>query len=277
MNELAKQVPQGRDGACIAPRSAAPSLPTLAPWLEGEVGKWLNPEMRPYRLALTDEQRQAAGAAARGYSDALRPTLTREALDRWLRPLTRAVANPPGQNLYEGRLDAVMATSAGLPMLVLNPGTYAELVKACDFWPSAAKLIGVLEAAANRLIEQKGALEALARVQVPPPHTDIPGPREPATPAQRAAVRGLVAAFEMDAARQRASQPASFEQPAQSREPRFLTPDQLRAVYEEQARSSDPGEADLARLRLRAMAGAGGVLPREPRPSVGGAPETETE
>lgn len=276
MNELAKRAPQGRDGPGIAPRSAAPGLPTLVSWLEDEVGKWLNPEMRPYRLALTDEQRQAAGAAARDYSVALRTTITREALDRWLRPLATAVGNPPSQALYEGRLDAVMAASAGLPVLVLNAKTYADLVKISDFWPSAAKLSGVLEAEASQMIKRMEALEAIARVAVTAPHADIPKPRDPATSEERAAVRGMVEAFEMDVARRHASQPATLELPAQSREPRFLTPDQLRAAYEEQARSPDPGVADLARMRLRAMAGAGAALSREPTPSVGKAPATQT-
>ncbi len=276
MNELAKRVTQGRDGHDVPARSSAPGVPVLAHWLEEEAGKWLNLEMRPYRQPLTDGQSEAAGAAARDYAAALRLKITRDALDRWLRPLTKAVGNPPDRPLYDGRLDAVMAASAGLPMLVLNPKTYADLVKVSDFWPSAAKLIGVLEVEANQLIKRMEALEAIARVAVPSLHADIPKPRDPATPAERAAVRGMVEAFEMDVARRHASRPAPLDLPAQSREPRFLTPDQLRVAYEEQARSPDPGVADLARMRLRAMAGAGAALPREPTPSVGKAPATPT-
>jgi len=276
LNEVANRPQQGRDGQGVAARSAPPALPPLAPWLDQEVGKWLDPEMRPYRQQLTQDQRKTAQAAATAYAYALRLTITREALGRWLRPLVSAVGGtPPSQVTYDGRLDGVMAASAGLPMVVLNDRAYANLVKVSKFWPSASELIGVLEAEASALVKRTEALEAIARVAVPSPHADIPKPRDPATPAERAAVRDMVAAFKMDVARQHASGPAAQELPAQSREPRFLTPDQLRAAYEEQARSPDPGVADLAAMRLNAMAGAG-ALPREPTPSVGEAPATPT-
>lgn len=238
MNELSTRVADPR------------AVPALPEWLDKAVDRFLDPEWRSYLRPMEREQRQAAEFGARRFDEMLAVTIARPTLEAWLEPLVTAVKNPPPEDQYDGRIEAIMRAAGALPLAVLGPVTQAEALKTFKFWPSAAELLELLEKEARRLQVRRDALHALAKP--PAPRGDRPQPRTPPSDAEKDHVARVVSAF---AAGARGAGPGAGDPPPPKPEVKAkpLADAQLIALYEQQARSGDKFVAENAERRLKAL------------------------
>jgi hypothetical protein len=122
-----------------------------------------------------------------------RPT-ERAMIEDWLELLRASVANPPDDDGFARRLNAVAMVCGELPAPVWGKETIRAAVKAFKFWPSVAEVFELLDAHRKRLLAELRALDRIANAVhgpvgarestvpyplPPPPQPRKAGPREP--------------------------------------------------------------------------------------------------
>lgn len=239
------------------------AVPTLPAWLLKAAEWQIDPEKRAYRTPLQPAERQAAREAGAALAEALKPLITRTALREWLVPLSSSVVVPPDPDVFNGRVDAVMISAAGLPMAVLDHPTQAEALSRFKHWPAGAELLELLKARAHRLQALARALREIGTEQAKSPY-DIPTRRAPPSEEEIAAVRAAVAQVTASVRPERdvrhgrtatapAASPGGAGTPAGAPVPR----ETLVALWERQAASGDPAARRSAEVRLAALRRAG--------------------
>lgn len=154
-------------------------------------------------LALTLAMAAEAGSVADTVEAILARGVAPQMVRAWLLPINAVVRNPQGEDDFELKAATIAIACDGLPEACFTMETQRAGMKAWQFFPSAADVLGVLEPVAEGWRRKAAALRALRRA--PGPDAEQGGGLRHISEAERQSVaqqlRGL-------AAEMRAAEPA---------------------------------------------------------------------
>lgn len=162
----------------------------------------------------------------------------------WVNKLAAGVNQAPSEDDMPLRITAIRMACADLPVGVWNKETLAEALRTFEWWPSAAKVYGLLKPHADRLASTLAALRRIVDAQ---PALPAPAPREAPTPEAVEHVSAVVQAFTEERTWNR---PETAEMPPARPQARVLTQAELLVTYEAAGKAGSPA-ASLRAAQIR--------------------------
>lgn len=95
-------------------------------------------------------------------------------IENWLKGLNAAVANPQGKEAFKVKLDALHLHLADYPSVLFNEESLKAAARSFEFFPSAAKLTGLLDIYHSRFKSARLALRRVADWVPPQPEPEAP-------------------------------------------------------------------------------------------------------
>lgn len=202
-----------------------------------------HPDVGFVRTFLPDHLRQEALAALTRL-DAMALPAPPLVMAQWLNGINNGMTQPLSPPEFAARAGETLNVLATLPGGVFTPETRAEAVRAFEWFPGVAQLTRLLAPHTLPVLSRQRALRRLLEAPPPPARPsnkpDDIGERE----AILADFRGKMALITAERAGS-----VSRTNPTTDA-PRYLSRAQLRAAYEQQARSGNAAAEGIARIRL---------------------------